>query len=490
MPKQFIANLTQAPFLMSTARVVGFVAGVGAGKTAVGAVKAVKKINEGQPGIIVGPDFPQFAKSTFPEFLKWAPMSRCVNAHLEHPYTNKKELHFDVRGKDVVVYYGGIDNEESWAGPNVNWCWFDEGGRKRTRRAFNILMQRVRIGPDPQLWLTSTPRGVSHWMYDVFVKGIFDPAVMQQMRTDGYTGKIVEYFNASTEENKNNLDPYYYHMLMGMYSGAEREQELRGQFVALEGAVWANFSEKNNFTAEAEYVPGVPVEWWADDGFTTGHPRVFHFAQIVPPYVNVFNEYFAINELAETSIEHALKLENPRTGVAYPKPSVAYVDSSAAELRSRLWREDIDTVAATHDVEEGIKRTSSWILDGNGEAHVRFHPRCQRTLSEVSAYVRDERTGRPRKQSDNAADALRYGLWFKDRKGIIEDGVGYTPPKAAHEEPNVLRPDVLRASIPGDWPSGLQGTYALNMLLGKLNERQRRAYVERIEAATRHAVLL
>jgi hypothetical protein len=121
---------------------------------------------------------------------------------------------------------------------------------------------------------------------------------------------------------------------------------------------------------------------------------------------------------------------------------------------------------------------------------VRFHPRCQRTLSEVSAYVRDERTGRPRKQSDNAADALRYGLWFKDRKGIIEDGVGYTPPKAAHEEPNVLRPDVLRASIPGDWPSGLQGTYALNMLLVTLNERQRRAYVERLEAATRHAVLL
>ena len=124
-------------------------------------------------------------------------------------------------------------------------------------------------------------------------------------------------------------DPLYYASLLTTYRGKFREQEVGGMFVSLEGLVWEDFSEKLNVTEDADYVPGVPVEWWIDDGYTRKHPRVFLLAQEIPPFINVFDEYVIVYEKAEVSIESVL-------GKGWPKAKVAYIDSSAAELRGRL----------------------------------------------------------------------------------------------------------------------------------------------------------
>lgn len=416
MPQVFDVseNPSQREFLESLARILSFIGGIGSGKTAVGAVKAIQKISEGKPGIIAAPDFPQFARATWPEFAKWCPWSYCTNRHLDHPYTIKKKLTFDIRGVEVPVYYGGIDNPQSWAGVNANWVWLDEGGRIKGRSAFDTLLGRMRVPPDPQFWTTTTPVGQNHWLYDVFVKGIFPEGMEQELRDSGFSGDLVHYVKASTEMNRHNLDPMYYLTLKGMYSGKLAQQELEGEFISLEGLVWDQFGSLN-ITKDADYISGVPVEWWVDDGFTKGHPRVILMAQIIPPYVNVFDNYIAEYELAEVSIKNAMARP-------YPLPSVAYVDSSAAELRNRLWNSDIDTVKATHSVEEGIKRAASWICDGDGNRWLRFHPRCEYSIKELQGYVRDERTGKPVKDSDNVADAVRYGLVYKDRDEIIQGG--------------------------------------------------------------------
>jgi len=411
--KRFKASRSQATFLRSKARYIGFVGGVGSGKTATGAIKSIQKIQDGEDGIIVAPDFPQLQKSTFPEFVKWAPMSYCTNAHLDHPFTQKKQLKFNINGKTVTVYYGGIEKEQGWAGPNVNWAWFDEAARKRTRKAFDILAARIRVGEDPQLWCTTTPMGVNHWLYEVFVQGVFDETTKQVLRDMGWDGPIAEYVNAPTSENAHNLDPFHVAMLNGMYSGKFRAQELGGEFVRMEGAVWDTFDSTvggPNVNETAEYVPSVPVEWWIDDGFTENHPRCILFAQVVPPDINVFDEYYAVGELPEVSITNAIELH----GV----PDVAYVDSSAAELRNRLWNTDIDTVGATHNVEDGIKRAGSWFMNGSGDAHLRIHPRCSTLVKELGGHLRNEKTGKPIKDKDHGPDALRYGVWFKDREAI------------------------------------------------------------------------
>lgn len=414
MPNYFKVGPHLEPFFASQARYIGLMGGIGSGKTASGAVWAVKKINEGQDGIIVAPDFPQLSRSTWPEFTKWAPMSRCTNAHLDHPFTQKKQLKFNVRGKVVTVYYGGIEDEEGWAGPNVNWAWFDEGGRKRTKRAFEVLSARIRVGDRPQLVITTTPAGVNHWLYDVFVKQEFPPDVLKALADAGYAGKIAEFFPVKTADNKDNLDPFYYLSLAAMYTGKTKQQELEGMFVSMEGAVWENLDvspEGRNNTKFADYTPGVPVEWWVDDGFAVGHPRVILYAQVVPPYINVFDEYVALGELSENSIAQALARP-------WAKPSVAYVDSAAAEMRSRIWQADVDTVSATHSVEQGIQRTSAWICDGNGVGHLRFHPRCTFALKQLPNYYRHPDTQAPVKDDDDVSDAVRYGIWSKNREDI------------------------------------------------------------------------
>ena len=64
MPRKVELSVSQARVLASQARLIGYIAGVGSGKTMIGAVKSIAKINEGESGIVVGTDFPHFARST------------------------------------------------------------------------------------------------------------------------------------------------------------------------------------------------------------------------------------------------------------------------------------------------------------------------------------------------------------------------------------------------------------------------------------------
>lgn len=416
MPVEFEASWTQAQFLRSHARYVLLGGGLGSGKTAAGAVKAIQKIGEGESGIVVAPNFPHFTRSTWPEFSRWLPWSRVKNAKLAHPRTQVTELLFDINGKEVKVLYGGIDEPKSWRGPTVNWFWFDEGAMRRDREAFDVLCGRIRTGHRPQGWVTTTPSGVNHWLYDVFVKKDFDTVLLDafKKRAHLYDGKLVEKFHLDTLENIHN-DPLYYASLLATYQGKFREQEVGGLFVSLEGLVWEDFSEKLNVTKDADYIPGVPVEWWIDDGYTRKHPRVFLLVQEIPPFINVFDEYVIVYEKAEVSIEAVL-------AKGWPKAKVAYIDSSAAELRGRLEEQEVDTVGATHKIEEGIKHVAPFILSGEGVRHLRFHPRCTYSPTSMASYNRDIRTNKPQALGDDVCDCVRYGLWFKDVLGIIEEG--------------------------------------------------------------------
>lgn len=428
------ANPRTSRFLKSEARFLGLIGGIGSGKTAAGAVKSIMKVNDGKPGIVVAPDFPHFSKSTWPEWSKWIPWHKVANSHLNHPYTQDKRLLFRTKHGLVPVYYGGIDEPDSWTGPTVNWCWFDEGRRKDDRKAFDILCGRARVGDDPQIFVTTSPAGRHHWLYDVFIMQRIPPKIKQMFDLHG--AKLCEFVQIKTADNSENLDPLYLASLMSVYTGRYAEQELEGKFVVFEGAVYEAFCEEN-VTEEAEFVSGVPVEYGVDDGFTKDHPRVFLLTQEIPPHINVFDEYVVTYELPEVSIANLKERK-------YPLASVAYIDSNAAELASRLWEEGIDTVKSSHSVEEGIKHARSFICDASETRRVRFHPRCEFSIEEIGSYSYPGRltaragTGQPRpaKVSDNAADALRYLLWNKSIPEL-DEGSGQTP------EMIVEKPDYL-----------------------------------------------
>jgi len=153
--------------------------------------------------------------------------------------------------------------------------------------------------------------------------------------------------------------------------------------------VYDNFSYAENVSEDAEYNPSLPIAWGVDDGYALGagkgtesyHPRAFLLAQFTPQGgVNVFAEYYKCLEVEEVSLQTVLEM-------GYPRPDIAYVDSSAAQLKSRIWHLGIQTIGATHVVTEGIKNVRRLICDGNGVRLLKIHPRCKELINELQSYA-------------------------------------------------------------------------------------------------------
>lgn len=195
-------------------------------------------------------------------------------------------------------------------------------------------------------------------------------------------------------------------------------QEYEASFEEDAGAVYDNFvaTEGGNVTTGAEYNPELnngAIAWWVDDGYVYGdgpgtatyHPRVILLAQYTSNGgANVFAEYVACGELEEVSIEAVIAM-------GYRLPVVAYIDSSAAQLKARLWVKGIQTVGATHPVDQGIKNVRRLVRDGQGVCLLKIHPRCTHTRDEMQKYRMDAHASppKPMKIDDHCPDAIRYG---------------------------------------------------------------------------------
>jgi hypothetical protein len=146
--------------------------GEGGGKSVFGIIRDLERFKRGCHGIVISPDFEHFKKSLWPEFRRWCPWDMVVprqryRQDFDWEPTKPFSLAF-VTG--AIGYFGGIDKEMSWEGPNVNFAHFDECRKKDTALALKVLDGRVRIpgplGDPPQMWLTTTPR--KHWLFDYF----------------------------------------------------------------------------------------------------------------------------------------------------------------------------------------------------------------------------------------------------------------------------------------------------------------------------------
>lgn len=213
------------------------------------------------------------------------------------------------------------------------------------------------------------------------------------------------------------IDPAEIEMQRKLLPDRSFRQEYMARFEEDAGAIYDNFSvvEGGNVTLDAEYDPSLGVVWGVDDGYVFGegigstsyHPRVILLGQYTAQGgVNIFAEYIACGEVEEVSLQNVLAL-------GYPRPDVAYVDSSAAQLKARIWALGIQTVGATHKVSEGIKNMRRLICDGQGQRLYRVHPRCVHTIREHQTYRYDlnsAATGEPKplKLDDHTTDAGRY----------------------------------------------------------------------------------
>ena len=260
--REYIPNERMGAFLQSRAMYSGMFAGRGSGKSCVGSIKALKKIQQGQPGAVYNPSFTDFADSTWPEFREWIPWG-CVapaHKHRQNPEWRPSKpftMVFLVGGKQVPVICKGLKNPNAARGPNMNWLWYDEGGSDRDGASWQIAIPSVRIGPDPQAWVTSTPKGKTHWMYKFFVEQDMPQDVIMMLEKLDLDRPLFETFYSTIFDNQDNLDPAFLARMLAAYpAGFLRRQEIMGEFVMEEGAVGGPAAEalRNNL------IPRMPID--------------------------------------------------------------------------------------------------------------------------------------------------------------------------------------------------------------------------------------
>ncbi|TVL98857.1 MAG: hypothetical protein CV087_20240 [Candidatus Brocadia sp. WS118] len=420
-------------FHTSPARYKALLGGLGSGKTAAGSMEAIKRIKAGYDGAILSPDHQHFIKSAFEEFSNWCPWE-----HLVKQNKTEKWWLFDTGAK---VFYGGIDDPDSWRGPNLNWIWFDEAARKKSDAAWKVLIARIRIPPNPCLFITTTPR--PHWLKRVFV---IDPPVFE--------GKnLTAFFKTSTRSNIANLDPVYYASLLASYTGKYADQELEGEFVTFEGLVYDDISLETwpagNLTDDdLDLTPAdhrtdapvgrltthhspltphhpklkYPIELAFDDGYVD--PRAIYFIQPQPHRnrILVFDEIYHSRHLENACVSEVVDRCKDR---GWPLPVIAIGSHEAITLREEFRKANIVARHAQHSIIEGIKNMRRFILDGNGKRILAFNrTRCKSIILELSEKYcypeasNDRTTEKPLDKDNHGADALRMWLWSRQRKAF------------------------------------------------------------------------
>lgn len=374
-----------------------FNGGRGSGKTTAGAQQALAEATQyqiGARGIIAAPTYPMLKDATMYEFFRWLPRRLIDN-------WNKTDKVLRLTNGSEITFRS-CDDPDRLRGPNRAWAWLDEPRNLKSRDAFDVVTAQLR--PTRKLWLTTTPSGIFHWMYDLFIENPLPKSTVVTVRTD---------------ENPY-LPPDYGQGLRVQYTGMFASQELDAEWVAFEGRVYDNFSLAENVSEDADYNPSLPVAWGVDDGYAQGegpgkpnyHPRVILLGQVTAQGgLHIFAEYYATLELSERSLDTVL-------GWDYPRPDIAYVDSSAVELKARIWERNIQTVGGTHGVGEGIKNLRRLVCDGNGVRLFKIHPRCKNLIRELQMYRYDPNSTSvkvgeitPLKCDDHGPDAARYLAW-------------------------------------------------------------------------------
>ena len=224
----------QGGFVKSPARLVGFFGARGSGKSAAGAQKAVKKIQQGYNGAILNPDFENFKISTWPEFRRWLPWDSVIPAHRRrrNPEWQPSVPFVMAFLNGVQVICKGVKDADSARGPNINWLWYDEGTRDKEGESWQVAVASVRVGYAPQCWITATPRGKRHWTYPLFIQKKIPQDAQDIFEEEGLDRPLVESFYGTILDNKENLDPGFMAAMLATYpEGWLRQQEIFGKFV-------------------------------------------------------------------------------------------------------------------------------------------------------------------------------------------------------------------------------------------------------------------
>ena len=141
------------------------------------------------------------------------------------------------------------DEPERLRGPQNDCAWLDELAAFRYPAALDNLLFGLRLGDDPRLCITTTPKPV-------------------RLVTDLVADPTTAIARGTTYENRAHLAPSFFERIVVKYEGTRLgQQELLAELLEVSDGAWfASFDASLHVSEAAEYEPGHPVHLAIDCG--------------------------------------------------------------------------------------------------------------------------------------------------------------------------------------------------------------------------------
>lgn len=305
---------------------------------------------------------------------------------------NKAERRLELVNGSTIKFWS-LASDEIQRGRNYRHIWMDEAALVSDGwYTWESVIMPMLIRWEGRADFFSTPRGKLNWFYKLFQQAQSDHDYASfQLPT-----WLNPYIPASEIERMRRT------MLPDAFA-----QEVEALFRMREGAVFSNWDELENVTEEADYVPGYPIEWWCDAGWS--NPTCILLAQErpfrgMPDHVCVFAEFYESQTLPQTCFQTALDF-------GYPPPEQFMYDPAAPTFAAEFdkFREggNRDNVYFSCQMDLGnntVRSTDTLrklICDAQGVRRFRVHPRCVKLKDEIPGYHYSE-TGSPTRSGDRA----------------------------------------------------------------------------------------
>lgn len=471
-------NSLQERFQNSRAPIQIFGGGFGNGKTANSVVKGLKLAKDypGSNGLIARATLPKLNDTIRAEWLKW-----CPNAWIKNfPRPADKSSTCVLKNQSVVnfryIAQQGKSNESSTSNllsATYDWVIIDQmEDPEITHKDFLDLLGRLRgqaryIGDDPTMprvgpgWLIMTVNPTRNWFYKKLVKPLklFQEKgiISDDLLIDQNGVPLIELFEGSTYENKENLPDGFIQKMEAAYHGVMRSRFLMGQWGGFEGLVYPEW-DATKATATTDQIRRYinklalqyKLQWLEGFDFGIASPSCYMLA-LVDPYSNVIivdgfyepqlspeDMLFRIKDLRRQWTGHEL-LKEP----IYADPSIfkrkggdkKTVGASTADLLRDKGR-GVRTVRGNNDILNGIIKASTYMVSIKNHRNPFTHEtdapylyvnsdRCPWFTEEIDDYYWDkdssgEPLDKPKDGRDHALDTLRYMLSKRPQiSGII-----------------------------------------------------------------------
>jgi len=260
----------QKPFIRSDRRYLGYISGVGAGKTFSGIIRTIRNMTEwnvGAMGAIIAPTRQMVVNVIIPEMRDLGLFDPPINWEYKSAYSDEPGIHAPNGSRALILSADNKQTIERLRGLNLAWVWIDEKTAVPAR-AQEIAMQRLRTGNYRNLYVTTTPKGKDD-TYDFFV-GDVDAEKQDYGEATLYeTSDRRAIVGVPTSANPHTPDDYKDAMDSDLPDDI-RMQEVMGEFIEVGGGVftpgmfhWAN---PEDISETVQPVIGVDPAATADSG--------------------------------------------------------------------------------------------------------------------------------------------------------------------------------------------------------------------------------